>query len=166
MKSGTKIWIYEPAFYLPSITKSERITPSSMFFYNFALFLSSKLDRVLSRFHMINTETLDSFTKLLMKARQNGWYLSPKEIPFNVHEFTRQLENRFNVENDYWATIFLIGWSFNINLINNSNMRKVFNILILSILSRVDRHLSKDISFLEQKLIAPSHAFYVWECTI
>lgn len=166
-KEGTKLWIYEPAFYEAVDTdyiNKPKVT--TLFILQIAGFIHEKLTKILFKFDLIDKKTYDDFQKLIEVARRKGWYLSPKEVPFNLERFTKQLKNEFKVSNHYWATIYMIGWFFNVNLIKNKSVRLLIHKLLIPLFSFVDDLTRKDINYLKNCFRAPNYAFHVWECVV
>lgn len=99
--------------------------------------------------------------KLFEEADAKGWYLSPKEVPFGLERFSRELGKRFDIVGSHWAIIFLIGWVFNRNLVTSplTSEHWLWNLIV-----RLDRLLARDTSFLHARLRKPGHAFHVWHC--
>lgn len=162
-RPGTKIWIYEPSFYQSPSQGDSRLGWSAWALFSITNYLVDLLRNVYNRFHLIDHETEDSFSRLTCDAEANKWYLSPKEVPFNIDAFSRQLTQIMELRNQYWATIFLIGWAYHSNLLTNAGLRKLINRTILPLFSLTDRLLAKEREYLKRTIVAPLYAFHVWE---
>ncbi len=166
LSKGVKIWIYEPAFYLSADQQLEKKQPISRFSYiQQSIFLRNFLGKLFENKNWVDKGTYEALIKLQKKATENGWYLSPKEIPFEVDEFSTKLEDYFTVANHYWATINAIGDAQQINLIVNPLFRKIMANAFLPFLVSSDRKLCKE-GFLRNLLTYPTYAFHVWECIL
>jgi 2-polyprenyl-3-methyl-5-hydroxy-6-metoxy-1,4-benzoquinol methylase len=167
LKSGTKVWIYEPAFYRSMNSgKSTGSFISAVCLQKTAAFLVWALRSIFFKFSLVDQDTYQMFTKLSEEAKSQNWHLSPKEVPLDVDQFTVKLQDIFVVQNQYWATLFLIGWVFDTNLLKNAKMRKLFNAYILPVFALADRVLSKNKNYVKKILAAPTYAFHVWECIL
>jgi 2-polyprenyl-3-methyl-5-hydroxy-6-metoxy-1,4-benzoquinol methylase len=166
MRKGAKIWIYEPTFYLSTPLKNNKASLLTMFCLNITNRTLSILDKIYDKFNLVDTEIVDEFKSLTESAAKKGWYLSPKEIPFDVDEFSKHLAKYFEVKKNNWATIYSIGWVFKTNLLKNDIVRKILNKTVLPFVCYTDKKLINEIGFLQQRLTPPSYAFHVWYCVI
>lgn len=164
LKKGSRIWIYEPAFYSSGTINGFSLGIGSKFCLKFSSKILAILQKLYAKYNLIDGSTKESFKKLTNEANNQGWYLSPKEIPFDVESFSKQLSKYFQINNEYWATIYLIGWIFETNLLINKNLRNFIKKTIIPFISYTDYKLSKEKEFIRQKIIAPNYAFHVWEC--
>ena len=95
IKAGTKVYMYEPVFIKPLIGKpsltdkilNKIITKLKSFSINKAK-KNGDLDILLQ----------SGVENLYKEARANGWYLSPKEVPFYEDELSNYLQPLFNIE--------------------------------------------------------------------
>lgn len=169
-RPGTKIWIYEPAFYCAPTKDNLRPTWSSRIFFRTFFTITSHLVNLLrnfyNRYHLIDHKIEDDFSKLTRDAEANKWYLTPKEIPFNVDAFSQQLTQTMEIQKQYWATISIIGWVYHTNLLKSERLRRAINWAILPLFSLTDRLLAKETDYLKKTIIAPVYAFHVWEGTV
>ena len=162
-RPGTKIWIYEPAFFQAPTTDDSSMKLSSRILYAVTRHFAAWLSSIYNRFHLIDNETEDSFSGLVREAEKNNWYLSPKEVPFNVETFSRQLAEAMEIQSQYWATVFLIGWVYHTNLLKNKGLRRIINQTFLPLFSLTDRILARETNYLKKTIVAPLYAFHVWE---
>lgn len=98
IKPGCKVFIYEPVFITP-----QQKTPS----------LKDKLlNKIIFNVKKIAIEyakkngTIDQgiqshLESMYSKARKEGWYLSPKEVPFYQDELNTYLKNDYVIANEY-----------------------------------------------------------------
>lgn len=163
-KRGIKVWIYEPAFHVCNENCNSNYT--ELFIYKLAANLVAYLSKKFKKYDLIDTEVLENFNILNVLAQDNEWYLTPKEIPFDILTFEEEYGRYINVKNSYWATIFIIGWVFETNLIKNNFLRKFLIRIIVPFLSFLDERLCKKDDYLSKKIIAPIYAFHVWECIL
>ena len=166
LKSGTKVWIYEPAFYPSSRSLHSRLSVVNAL----CLRVVSSLVRVLSwaytKFDLVDSSIAQEFSSLTRQAEENGWYLSPKEVPFDVQIFSTQLRNYFEIADTYWGTVYSIGWVYESNILKDSTLRKLINRTIIPCFAFVDARLCREKCFLESRIIPPTYAFHVWECVV
>lgn len=98
IKAGTKVYMYEPVFIKPQIGKpsltdrilNKIITKLKSFSINKAK-KNGGLDILLQ----------SGVENLYKEARANGWYLSPKEVPFYEDELSNYLQPLFDIEKKY-----------------------------------------------------------------
>jgi SAM-dependent methyltransferase len=98
IKSGTKVYIYEPTFMKPlsgvPSYKDKLINKIITKLKSFAINKAQKIGKSDS-----NLQT--GVENLYKEARENGWYLSPKEVPFYEEELLNYLQPLFNIEKKY-----------------------------------------------------------------
>ncbi len=164
LKKGTKVWLYEPAFYLSPASNTAKTSLLSKLCLKISACMLSSLKNIAKNMNLIDIETAERFSGLINQAAKEQWYLSPKEIPFDVDEFSFQLSKYFEITDKYWATIYLVGFASEINLIKYELLRKILAKTILPFFRFTDCRLTKEKAFLEQSLRAPVYAFHVWEC--
>ena len=119
-----------------------------------------------SLFNWIDQGSAQAYLRLAKLAEYNGWYLSPKEIPFDMEEFSGQLNKLFIIENSYWATINLVGAVQQTNLLKNPYIRKFVNNIVLPLFALTDNKLCREADYSRNYLVAPIYGFHVWECII
>jgi SAM-dependent methyltransferase len=165
--SGTRFWIYEPAFYAAS---QQVDTNDSNSRWPALSRLAPRVIAVLSacyqRYGLIDEATSQEFKALMQQANEKGWYLSPKEVPFDVDAFTDYLERYFQVRAKYWATINAVGMIFETNLIKNRLLRKIITGSVAPLISYSDSALASNVHFLRRSLTAPNYGLHVWECIL
>ena len=166
VKPGTKIYIYEPAFYhreSNDVPRLDLITKSLMFFSNIIEFTIVVFSEKL---RIIDTKTNNEYLLLLKNAENKGYYLSPKEIPLEINNFRIFLSQNFLIKRESWKTIYLIGWAYPINIIKMKFLRNLFAVTLLPFLSFTDNRLSKKTQYLSKEMVEPKYGFYVWECVM
>ncbi len=156
---GTRIAFFEPAFYEASTKVSRSRVSESIL--RLAERMVSKVNSDMSAGAQLDFESRDRFLKLFEDAEANGWYLSPKEVPFGQEKFTAVLQERFDVVSSSWAIIFLIGWVFERNLLKNKPQREHW---LWPWIVRLDAMMARDTAFLQSRLRKPAHAFHLWHC--
>ena len=163
---GTRYFVHEPAFYLakPPIPAQEQ--SHTGVYLETANQLHENLVRSLVANKFLNMDIKTRFEALMKTAEQNNWYLTPKEIPFGIVEFTNQLARYFKVKTHYWSNIYTIGWAFDLNLITEPSVKKVVQEGILPILAAIDNVISRDEGYLQRAMVPPGYAFHVWECEV
>ncbi len=164
-KKGTKIWIYEPAFHIKpsSDVQAGFMTKICL---KISLSMQNFLHKMYEKFDLIDKETIGSFIELANQAEKMDWYLSPKEVPFEIEAFTRKIENYFELESKYWASVYIVGWAFETNLLKYKAPRFIINKFVMPFFSYTDKLVCKQNGFLRNRIICPSYAFYVWECIL
>lgn len=156
---GTRIAFFEPAFYeTPAQPASHRISNAIL---RLAERLVSRVNSDLSADGPLDLESKEKFLKLFEDAEANGWYLSPKEVPFGQEQFTALLRERFDVVSSRWAIIYLIGWVFERNLLKSKPAREHW---LWPWIVRLDAMMARDTAFLRSRLRKPAHAFHLWHC--
>ena len=166
LEKGKKIWIYEPAFNITPSSKGGRLRKPMQILLTVTSLLGSFLGKMYSLFNWIDQSSAQAFLQLEKLAEYNGWYLSPKEVPFDIDEFSGQLNNLFIVENSYWATINLVGAVQQTNLLKNPYIRMCVNKIFLPLFSLTDIKLCREADYLRNYLVAPLYGFHVWECIV
>ena len=165
LRPGARVWIYEPAFAESGTTAARADVPALLL--NRAMQAVSALIRVATgAFGMRDEPTAKKFDRLTEQAADSGWYLSPKEVPFHLEEFTQRVESNFALRERYWATIYLVGWALECNLLRSSAARRFACATFLPLAARCDRFLAARPAHLATALKAPNHGFAVWECEV
>ena len=87
---GGRVWIYEPAFGSPPSAAA----PALRSRLGMRLCgVGARLVRGTGKLLRLRDQVVDAqFQALAEEAGRNGWYLSPKEVPFDADSFTRRLE--------------------------------------------------------------------------
>jgi SAM-dependent methyltransferase len=164
---GTKFWIYEPAFYARSQNSGvDSADSTSPVFSRFVARLIAALSKEYQKYGLIDKATSEGFRSLMCQANERGWYLSPKEVPFDIDAFTDYLKKCFRVTDLYWATIESVGFMFETNLVKNRALRTIVTRSIAPLVSYSDRLLASNPALLRQRLASPNYALHVWECTL
>lgn len=156
---GTQIWIYEPAFH-PDPPAGPVADP---FAYRAATAIVAHMSKLYRRLNLIDTDTRDRFAALFARANDAGWHLSPKEVPFQLEAFDRELARHVAVTQSYWATALVIGWVFETNLIRSSTLRRLASQTMVRLLAQLDDRLVRDDAFMRRNCTAPNYGFRVWE---
>jgi len=156
---GTQIWIYEPAFH-PDPPAGPAADP---FAYRAATTIVAHMSKLYRRLDLIDTDTRDRFAALFARANDAGWHLSPKEVPFQLEAFDRELARHVAVTQSYWATALVIGWVFETNLIRSSVLRLLAAQTVVRLLAQLDGRLVRDDAFMRRNCTAPNYGFRVWE---
>ncbi len=164
--SGTKIWMFEPCFYDGkqgdglSIdwlrSKIERIGQKIVLLAN----------RFLEKRDLLDTETLTKFKTLETDAQKNSYYLSPKEVPFDVVDYRNYLSNYMRIDYEKWAIINLVGWVFYINLTKDKTLRNILGHTVVKLLAAFDRYLCQSEDYAKIRLKAPNHGFRIYAGTL
>lgn len=162
-RPGTRFFVHEPAFYAHSNAPVQE-DPLSSIYYDVAIKLHACVSDSLIKNGLIDAAAKNRFDMLAKQAEQNNWYLSPKEVPFDITEFTNILSKFFHVRSHYWSNIYIIGWVFEINLVTDPNVRKALEGGVVPMLAAFDDFLSRDEGFLRRTMVPPGYAFHVWEC--
>ena len=163
LNPGTKMWLYEPAFYVNPSTEIYNISYITGCLVRMSNFFVSSFHKLCNKYKLINENTSETFLNLMEQAANKDWYLSPKEIPFDVEDFSDQLKKYMHLGDSYWATIYLIGWIFEINLVKNNILRKILSLTLLPFLAFADRRFSYEEDHIKSILAPPAYAFYVWQ---
>ena len=160
---GTQIWIYEPAFYPDPAAGGATDPAAKAFAYRAATAIVSQMSTLYRRLNLIDTDTRDRFAALFARANDAGWHLSPKEVPFQLEAFDRELARHMTVSRSYWATALVIGWVFETNLIRSSVLRLLASQTLVRLLALLDNRLVRDDEFMRSNCTAPNYGFRVWE---
>ena len=161
---GARVWIYEPAF---AETDGAARGDAAARMLAGALQAGAALIGLGARALGLRDEaTAQQFARLARQAEESGWYLSPKEVPFQLGEFTRRLERDFALRDRYWATLHLVGWALECNLLRAPAARRLACATFLPLAARADRFLAGRPAHVAEALRAPGHGFAVWECEV
>jgi SAM-dependent methyltransferase len=166
MPGGTKVWLLEPAFHNREPGPPGAGKWRSKILVELATIINKRLTAFFRRRGDQNEEAREEFLSLARLAQSNGWYLSPKEVPFEVDEFTSYLTCRMDVRAHYWVVINAVGWAFESNLVRKKEALRVAKRWAWPLLSAIDRILARDQATLKQQLRPPAYAFHVWECAL
>lgn len=162
--AGTKVWMFEPCFYtqekkaeIGGLRKkvervSQRVVVSTI--------------KLLEKLDLLDKKTLFKFQNLEKQAQDNSYYLSPKEVPFDVEEYRAYLSKFMEIKYEKWAIINLVGWSFHINLVKNKTLRTILGNSVLRFLELSDRYLSKSDAYGMLRMKAPIHGFRIYAGTL
>lgn len=164
LKPGARLWIYEPAFYDTHPESPAPLDPGTALQLEVCEKLLESLKGWLLDKGLVQRQDYDAFLELWAESERNGWYLSPKEVPLEITDFTGRLAKRFRVTGTWWATIRIIGWFFEINLITDPALRTFLVETFLPLLARTDQTLASQEAWLRKVMVRPEHAFHVWEC--
>jgi hypothetical protein len=167
MKSGTKLWFYEPTH----VEKIETINVSGLEskLRIVAIILGNKtvstINYLASKLKLNDELLKNQFETETKIAIQNGWYFSPKEIPIESEGFSKTLSsNGIEIRDSYWATGFLIGWANSVALLKNRELRWFLSNLLIRPLAKLDNWIISETNFMNEIMKPPSYAFRVWEC--
>ncbi len=163
--AGTRLWFYEPAFYRSAPESSSR-GAAPPFGLRQATWLVQRLSSFYRSRKLLDESTMEQFNALMKQASESGWYVSPKEVPFVVEDFSAALERRFRVAQSYWATVNQVGWAYETNLIADPQWRKLASSTVVPLLRLADENLARDEGYLRAIMVAPNYAFRVWECEL
>ena len=97
LKKGTKVFMYEPVFFEPN---------------NKTVFVEKILNRIILHYRKkalenventkpVNQELLKKWNSIDQQATENGWYISPKEVPFYEDEIKNYLDKYCNIIDHY-----------------------------------------------------------------
>lgn len=164
LKPDARLWIYEPAFYDALPANPTPLKPETALQLEACEKLFGTLKGWLLDKGMVQRRDYDEFLERWGDSERNGWYLSPKEVPLEITDFTARLQSRFSVTATWWATIRIIGWLFEINLITDPALRTFLVETFLPMLVRTDQILAGQEAWLRTAMVRPDHAFHVWEC--
>jgi len=165
-KKGTKVWIYEPAFHIAPAKHTTQIDFVTRACLKASVSIQSLLGKMYAKYDLIDQTIMPSLNELVKQAEQNDWYLSPKEVPFEVDEFTRELTGKFELISKYWATVYVVGWVVESNLLKYKVPRLFITKFVIPFFSYTDRLVCKQRDFLSGRIICPNYAFHVWECIV
>lgn len=98
IKTGSKVYMYEPVFMKPLIGgPSFKDKILNKIITKLKLFSINKAKKI----GELDTTLQSSVENLYKEARANGWYLSPKEVPFYEDELFDYLQPLFYIEKKY-----------------------------------------------------------------
>lgn len=167
LQPGARVWIYEPAFLeADESAAGARSDPLAWLLKNAVQACSALVRAGAGALGLRDEATAKQFERLAQMAGENGWYLSPKEIPFFRGQFTQRIERVFALRDCYWATLYLVGWAFEFNLLRSTAIRKAACATVLPLAARCDRFLCGRPAHLAAALRPPNHGFAVWECEV
>lgn len=163
VRLGAKVWIMEPTYVagLRPAWQPKYLTRKAL---QLADYLQTRMNKWFAAEGNPDEPRREAFMALMQKADENGWWLSPKEVPFSVEEMDDLLKGRLTVKSSFWSGIYSIGWAFETNLVRVDRVKQAAIRLYWPILAICDRLLAKDERFLAAVLKPPGHAFRVWEC--
>ncbi len=154
---GTQVWVYEPAFYA---TLAPAVSPPAAL--NLGRRLAAAVSSAYDRFDLIDHATLDELSSLFARAAENGWYLSPKEVPLEIEGFDAKIASHVAVAETYWANVELFGWVSTTNLLKSDRLRQMATQTVVRLLAELDRRVASDDAFLRSHFVAPLHGFRIW----
>ena len=163
---GTPVWIYEPAFHVSALPPSPApVSRTTSFWLSLTGRVHAYLGRAYRALGLLDESAAGRLLALTVQAERSGWYLSPKEVPFDRDAFTRELEQHFRTGARWWATVSLVSWAHDTNLLTNWLLRRLAAAIVLPLFRHADALLAREEEHLKSALAAPSYAFHVWECT-
>src|SRR5262249_48994437 len=152
----------EPAFYIsPKLQRPPKLLTSRL--QTIGDKLAARLGCFYRKSEIFDAAIYAALSNLTRTAAEEGWYLSPKEVPFDVEWFEATLNKFAHVNRSYWGTIFGIAWCVETSLVKNDLVRQGVSKLVLPFAMWLDRKIAKDDGFLKKALIPPNYAFHVWE---
>lgn len=163
LRPGTRVWIYEPAF-----LSGEVPAPNGpAWWLGRSMHALCAVQRLASRLLGLRDEpTADSFDRLMRQAQENGWYLSPKEVPFDRDAFTARIRQHFTLHRTRWQTIYLVGWALETNLLRSAGFRRLSCSTLLRLAAACDHYIAARADQLGSALSPPAYGFAVWECEV
>jgi len=164
LNPNARIWVYEPTFFLESVNTHVSVSPRTQIYLELAQLTIETLNAFYRKKNIFDYLSFERLTNLFQDANKNGWYLSPKEVPFDLYELTNKLEQYFSIQDTYWATVNMYGWAYDTHLIQDVKLRQDVVNTYIKFLVTVDKLLALDEGYLRQNLVKPNHAFHVWEC--
>lgn len=98
IKPGCKVFLYEPVFIKPQNIKP---TIKDKVLHRAINFLRNSAIKYAKKFGRFNHEIKNQLESIYADASKNGWYLSPKEVPFYQDELYAFLEPSFVIKKEY-----------------------------------------------------------------
>jgi 2-polyprenyl-3-methyl-5-hydroxy-6-metoxy-1,4-benzoquinol methylase len=98
LKTGTKIFVYEPIFFARQEGKASFMDKLLNIFIKTIRSVSFNLAAITGK---KNTSLADAMNKINKDAEENGWYISPKEIPFAPGELENYFSPLCTMQNKY-----------------------------------------------------------------
>ncbi|WP_462248621.1 class I SAM-dependent methyltransferase [Ferruginibacter sp.] len=98
LKTGTKVFVYEPLFFSRQDGKTSLTDKLLNISVKTIRTLSFKLASITGK---KNAALTDAMNKINSDAEQNGWYISPKEIPFVPNELENYFSPHCTLQNKY-----------------------------------------------------------------
>lgn len=167
LRPGARIFFYEPAFWDGGREGEDLEGGSLATLLRLTVQACVSALRIGSRLlGMRDQEIAVRFERLMQRAEENGWYLSPKEIPFGYRAFSERLGKDFAIRDAEWVTVYLVGWALECNLLRSPAARRFLCATFLPAAAWCDRMLAARSGFLATVLKPPSYAFAVWECEV
>ena len=167
LRPGARIFFYEPAFWDgEGDSKSLAGSPFAPLLRLTVQACVSALRIGARLLDLRDQEVAERFERLMQRAAENGWYLSPKEIPFGYRAFSERLGRDFVVRDARWITIYLVGWALECNLLRAPAARRFLCATLVPLAAWCDRMLAAQPRYLASVLQPPSHAFAAWECEV
>jgi SAM-dependent methyltransferase len=135
IKSGTKVYMYEPVFMKPII--GEPTIKDKILNKLITKLKSISITRAKKNGES-DTHLQSDLENLYKEARAKGWYLSPKEVPFYEDELFNYLQPLFNIEKKYIVnrTDLEIAQSLMLNKIESPNF--LYSKLLIPLSSWLD----------------------------
>jgi len=166
LRPGARVWIYEPCFHAAPTVGDHAPAEATRRHLELAEHVLKAAVGHLRERGLVDTTTYDALAELFRTAGENGWYLSPKEVPFDLDDFTGLLGEYFHVSDHYWSTIRMYGWILELHLVTDPELRRTVIRSLAPLLLEADRRLAADQGFVRSTLVAPDHGFHVWECIV
>ena len=158
LKKGTKVFLYEPVFFdkrneKPSF-RDKVINKLIHMLKNYALNKARKIGKE-------NKELTLAMNKINTDAELNGWYISPKEIPFAEGELEELLEKNFVINRKYIVnkTELEIAQALTMNCINKPGL--LYSKILIPLSRKLDNLLFK--GTFTQYLFPNQHLFVCFE---
>ena len=98
LEPGGRAWFYEPVFPDPGRKGAVALAKVAE---RRAIGL---VGRILDQLGMLDDEVVEELDAFENEARAHGYFLSPKEVPFTVAEFTRSIGGFFSIDACRWET--------------------------------------------------------------
>lgn len=84
---GTKVFIYEPAF----LERADKVTFYDRVINKLIRIVKTKALNIIKQKGQVDTDLENALAKVYSDADSNGWYISPKEVPFYENELESYL---------------------------------------------------------------------------
>ena len=113
--------------------------------------------------NLYDTKTEYELMKLCMESNQNGFFLSPKEVPFKLNEFQTFLTKYLKIEKQYHCGVLNLETAQLIERINTKELQEHYSRLLFPIANSLDKNLLNNYYFETNQ---NNYLFTVFECVL
>lgn len=165
LPNGCKFFIVEPVYPDPTNQKNESGSLSKIsesFIINYRNYLTTFKTELIAK-GLYDTKTEDELNEVFLESSRNGFFLSPKEVPFKLTEFKSFLNKYVSIENIFHCGVVDLETAQFIDRIKSKKEQDYYKEQLFPLANSIDKFLlSTDYFETNQN----NYLFTAFECTL